>query len=68
MIVDILKKNPVTIRWDTNKVTDNLKLPFSGVPYILLAKRRYQCHQGEDMHKKLSTEKETVTNFRPLFH
>ena len=35
-----------------NKVTDNLKIPFSGVPYILLAKQRYQCHQGEDMHKK----------------
>ena len=34
------------------KLTDNLKIPFSGVPYILLAKRRYQFHQGEDTHKK----------------
>ena len=37
---------------ETNKVTDNLKGPFFGVPYILLAKRRYQCHQEENMHKK----------------
>ena len=51
-VVNILKKNPVTVRWETNKVTDNLKIPFNGVPYILLAKRRYQCHQGEDMQKK----------------
>ena len=34
------------------KLTDNLKIPFSGVPYILLAKRRYQFHQGEDTHKE----------------
>ena len=52
-VVNILKKNPVTVRWETNKVTDSLKIPFSGVPYILLAKRRYQYHQEQDMHKKL---------------
>ena len=51
-VIDILKKNPVTIRWKTNKITDNLKIPFSGVPYILLVKQRYQCHHWEDMHKK----------------
>ena len=51
-VVDILSKNPVTIRWGTNKVTDNLKIPFYGVPYILLAKRRYQRHQGGNIHKK----------------
>ena len=50
--VDLLKKNPTSIRWETNKVTDDLKIPVSGVPYILLAKRRYQRHQEENIDKK----------------
>ena len=52
-VVDILYKNAIIIRWETNKVTDNLNIPLYGVsfysflPYTLLAKRRYQCHQGK---------------------
>ena len=41
--IDILKQNSITIRWKTNKVTDNLKVLFSGVHYILVAKQGYQC-------------------------
>lgn len=58
-VVDILYKNAIIIRWERNKVTDNLNIPLYGVsfysfpPYTLLAKGRYQCHQGEDMHKKI---------------
>ena len=73
--VDLLKKNPTSIRWETNKVTDDLKIPVSGVPYILLAKRRYQRHQEEDIHKKFKENyqikkerQECATNFRPLFY
>ena len=50
VIVDNLKKNPVTIRWETNKVTDNLKIPFFDVP---LGKQRYYCHQGGRYAKKI---------------
>ena len=52
-VVNILKKNLVIVILETNKVTDYLRIPFNGLPYILLAKQRYQCHQGEDIHKKI---------------
>ena len=49
--VNILKKNPVTVIWETNKVIDYLKIPFNGVPYILLAKRRISVIRGRYAEK-----------------
>ena len=38
------------IRWEYQLVTDPAPLQFTGVLFILIGRRDYQCHQGKDFN------------------
>ena len=40
------------IRWQLINENDPLNIAYTGVPFVLLGRRRYQCHQGQDYNKK----------------
>ena len=52
-LVDFVsKENKFNIRWEYNRIDDPLKIPYTGIPFILLGRKQYQCHQGEDINYK----------------
>ena len=51
------------LRWEYEAQNDLLPIPFTGCPYVVLGKREYYCHQGQDfnqnkkeMHRKQKNE------------
>ena len=72
MYLNKKKKN----RWKYSRIDDPLKIPYTGIPFILLGKQQYQCHQRKDINykkKKLQGEKNaklitdhTFTKYRKL--
>ena len=52
-LVDFLsKEKKINIRWEHNRIDDPLKIPYTGIPFILLGRQEYQCHQGKDFNYK----------------
>ena len=45
---------------------DPLKIDYAGVPFILIGKQRYQCHQGKDMNQKTKEKYRTEKSQRLL--
>ena len=55
-----LKKK--TFAWEYNRIDDPLKIPYTRIPFILLGRQQYQCHQGKDInYKKKEKYKEKKT-------
>ena len=52
-LVDFVsKEKKINIRWEHNRIDDPLKIPYTGIPFILLGRQEYQCHQGKDFNYK----------------
>ena len=52
-LVDFVsKEKKFNIRWEYNRTDDPLKIPYTGIPFILLGRQQYQCHQGKDINYK----------------
>ena len=48
------------IRYEYNRIDDPLKISSTGIPFILLGRQQYQCHQGKGInYKKKENYKET---------
>ena len=41
-----------TFCWGYNRTDDPLKIPYTGIPFVLLVRHQYQCHQGKDIKYK----------------
>ena len=41
-----------TFRWGYNRTDDPLKIPYTGISFVLLVRHQYQCHQGKDIKYK----------------
>ena len=48
------------IFWENHSKNDNFPIRFDSVPYIFLANRDYQCHQGTKKQKFKETHKDLV--------
>ena len=58
----VSKEKKFNIRWEYNWIDDPLKVPYTGIQFILLGRRQYQCHQGKDInYKKKENYKEKKT-------
>ena len=58
MYLNKKKKN----RWKYSRIDDPLKIPYTGIPFILLGKQQYQCHQRKYInYKKKKNYKEKKT-------
>ena len=62
-LVDFASKaKKINICWEYNRIDDPLKIPYTGIPFILLGRQQYQCHQGKDInYKKKENYKEKKT-------
>ena len=38
----------IKLHWHQQQKKDSVPIPFNGVPFILLNKRHYSCHQGKN--------------------
>ena len=48
------------IRYEYNRIDDPLKISSTGIPFIILGRQQYQCHQGKGInYKKKENYKET---------
>ena len=58
----VSKEKKFNIRWEYNWIDDPLKVPYTGIQFILLGRQQYQCHQGKDInYKKKENYKEKKT-------
>ena len=56
------KEKTFNIRWKYNRIDDPLKIPYIEIPFILLGRQQYQCHQEKDInYKKKENYKEKKT-------
>ena len=56
------KEKTFNIRWKYNRIDDPLKIPYTGIPFILLGRQQYQCYQEKDInYKKKENYKEKKT-------
>ena len=47
-LVDFASKaKKINIRWEYNRIDDPLKIPYTGIPFILLGRQQYQYHQAK---------------------
>ena len=52
-LVDVASKaKKINIRWEYNRINGPLKILYTGIPFILLGRQQYQCHQGKDINYK----------------
>ena len=52
-LVDFVsKEKKINIRWEYNRINELIKIPYTGIPFILLGRQQYQCHQGKDTNYK----------------
>ena len=52
-LVDVASKaKKINIRWEYNRIDGPLKIPYTGIPFILLGRQQCQCHQGKDINYK----------------
>ena len=52
-LVDFVsKEKKFNIRWEYNRIDDPIKIPYTEIPFILLGRQQYQCHQGKDTNYK----------------
>ena len=58
----VSKEKKINIRWEYNRIYHPLKIPYTGIPFILLGRQEYQCHQGKDIsYKRKENYKEKKT-------
>ena len=52
-LVDFVsKEKKINIRWEYNRIDELIKIPHTGIPFILLGRKQYQCHRGRDTNYK----------------
>ena len=57
-LVDVISKK-INVRWEYNRTDDPVKIPYTGIPFVMLGRQQYQCHQGKDIsYKKKENYKE----------
>ena len=61
-----VREKKINIRWEYHRDYDPLKIDYTGIPFILIGKQRYQCHQGKDMNQKKKEKYRTEKSQRLL--
>ena len=56
----------VNARWEYHRDDYPLKIDYTVVPFILIGKQRYQCHQGKVMNQKKKEKYRTEKSQRLL--
>ena len=51
-IQEFAVRGKINVRWEYHRDFDPLKIDYTGVPFILIGKQWYQCHQGKDMNQE----------------
>ena len=54
------------VRWEYHRDDDPLKIDYTGVPFNLIGKQRYQCPKGKDMNQKTKEKYRTEKSQRLL--
>ena len=63
-----LKK--INVRWEYNRIDDPVKIPYTGIPFVMLGRQQYQCHQGKDISykKKENYKEKKMQNLLLIIH
>ena len=71
-LVDFVsKEKKFNIRWEYNRIDHPIKIPYTGIPFILLGRQQYQRHQGKDTNYKKKenyNEKKKTQNLLLIIH